>query len=79
MRLGDSYGICFANHGTDLTDIYYIPGLFHGDSYENPYSTICTFSLQNIQDFFINNQANYTLKVGNHGQYTINFIFKIID
>ena len=75
----DSYGICFANHGTDLTDIYYIPGLFHGDSNENPYSTICTFSLENIQDFFINNQANYTLKVGNHGQYTINFIFKLVD
>lgn len=75
----DSYGICFGSHGTDLTDIYYIPGLFHNDSYENPYSTNCIFGLHDIQDFFINNQANYTLKVGNHGQYTINFIFKIID
>jgi hypothetical protein len=78
-RFLDPNGLCFGKSGVDLNDIYYIPGIFHGDSDENPYSTICTFGMDAIQDYFINNQANYILKVGNHGQYTINFIFKIID
>ena len=78
-RFLDPDGNCFGISGVDLNDIYYIPGLFHGDSDENPYSTICTFGMGDIKGYFINNQANYTLKVGNHGQYTINFIFKIID